>query len=143
MILNPYKRIKSLEECNQMLSKQLGEMIKNGQPKITAEMVLRGLMGRDLKYYDYHELDYAGQKNYYDTAKSILETEVFQNEFRSIMADWANYCFKESKNWEDNCGIRYSANGILAFRERLEAIENPDTPQSKITETIEGIYAPV
>ena len=124
-MINPFKRIKQLEESNQILSQELSRYTEISNSLISPETVMISVLKRGLDWYDYNELEMSQKKSYWSDARAILSNSTFINEYNHFIAERIKEIAKDL-NVEQ---IKYSRFGIVAmeaFKEHLEHIVNPD-----------------
>ncbi len=101
--------------------------------KSTPELVIERLLERGIGWYDYKSLEMSEQRTYHGDVQVILSTKAFKNEINHYMSDIVQEIAKTSRSFEDIMQMRMLITSMLAFRERLESIENPDKPKPKVT----------
>jgi len=116
------KKIKELERHSEHLSRMLAE-------RVTSEKVISKILGKDISWFDFNNLEYAEKITYKGNAKAILRNETFLNEYNKYLEDLITHIAKSAKIDD----IPYLRAGIVvleSFKERLESIEQPDLSES-------------
>ena len=124
---NPFKKIKDLEkELRFERSKKLDpiEFIKN--------------IMKDLEWFDYRKMDKQLWMNYFNEAKMIFESDVFNNELKHFKQEIVRDI---AENSEDHDETMYKRTGLIfleSLKDRLGNIEDP-----RIAESKESIHDPI
>lgn len=95
---------------------------------------ISNILGHNIEWYDYQKMDSGNRITYYNTAQTITNSDVFQNELKHYIADLVHYCATLSGNADEKIrkleATQASIVALETFRERLESIENPTKPIS-------------
>lgn len=98
-----------------------------------ANSVLKNILERPIRWFDYEEQEESYQREYYNRAKELLENPVFQNEFNAFVVDMTKAVLTETDDDKLLNGdedkvllIKYSLNGLKAFEERIKSIKIPE-----------------
>lgn len=98
-----------------------------GDPKY----VIRNILKRDLKFFDYKKLKPEEQEGYVHTGKAVLNNPTYQNEIKHMYVDLVNEIAKESPNFENVMALRMTMNGITLLKERIEELGVDTKPTNK------------
>ena len=108
------------------------------------EKVLEQIIGKDLKHYDYHNLDRNAWGNYHADAQKLLREGPFKNELDHYITDLIQLCAKMPATPLTTDKLIVLTNiqlGIVVLetlRDRLKAIEDPSP-----TKSTEDIHAAI
>lgn len=115
------------------LKQKIRSMINDSKP----ESVIREIMGRKIKWYDYQSLkDKQAKIVYIDEAQRIANSSVYQNEINRAVYDIIQHIAIESKSFEETRDLRMTINGIELLRERLSQIREVTTELTSDPESI-------
>jgi hypothetical protein len=79
-----------------------------------------------LEWFDYEQLDSASKANYWNDAKALRKNPVFKNEIQAFISSIIKHIAYVTKSHEETMASRTLIVGMEAFRERIEAIEDPN-----------------
>lgn len=147
---NPFKRIKRLEAINQELSLKISRLnLENSRLKLEIEKlrekvgnpaeVIKKVLGRPLKWKEFDKMNDAQKRQYYLEAKAVLENETFNSELNAIIVDCINSAAKETVDFQQVLNRRFTINGVLLLKERLEGISLVEKEEPSEEELIEAI----
>ena len=103
--------------------------------------IIKECLDKDLSWYDYSELKTQDKQTYYNQAKQILRTHVFNNELNFLKSNWGKRALLEAESMERNKVAEHIQKmawmllGIEQLKIRLETIPNP-FPQEQTKENI-------
>ena len=94
-----------------------------------AEKVVESIIKRGIDWFDPSKLDKGRQLTYSADAKTILESETFNNELNRYITDLMKFITYESKDFEQVLHTRSIIVGLESFKNRLKNIEQPISPK--------------
>lgn len=105
---------------------------------VNANKVIEKIIKRGIGWFDLETLSLAQRKQHYGNAQSILRNETFKNEFNHLVADFVQEIARKSASFDNVLLLRAGINVLEAFRERLEAIPDPEniTNQTDLTSAL-------
>lgn len=132
-ILSTEERIKSLENINNLLSKEIEKLLSKSTPEIVVENVL----GRNIKWFDYEDLDKTGRILYYEDAQAALRNRTLSNEINHLLSDTIEFIAKDTTNFEEVDRSRRVIVAIELLKERLEGIFDPRANDKELEQSAE------
>lgn len=137
-ILDLTNKLLDLKNHNEKLKEDNRRLEKDNfrlcfENRLVANTVIKDILGRSIEWFDYEDKSEAYQKEYYESAQDLLRNPVFLNEFNSFVVDLTKAVLSETDDEKLLKGdaekvllIKYSLNGIKAFKERIESIKVPE-----------------
>ena len=98
------------------------------------KQVIKEIIGRDIDWFKYQDLDTPAWSRYHAEAKQISESKTFNNELKHYITDLVKFITYEAKDFEQVLHTRTSIVVLETFKNRLKSIESPNKPK-----TTEGI----
>lgn len=100
--------------------------------------IIEGLFSKGIRWYDYSQMSLPEQRNYYKEAQFIINSKVFQNEKKYLIATGAQEVLIEHLNGDSRIrDFQMTINGMQLLENRLEEIVDPDKPQQDFDEQSE------
>jgi len=106
--------------------------------KIKAEKVIEQIINRGIEWFDYKARDQGFWRSYFNDAKSIATSEIFNNEINHFIADLMKFVTYESDSFDKVLHTRTAIITLETLKKRLLEIEDPSKPVS-----VEDIYEPI
>lgn len=101
--------------------------------------VIEKVLGRGVDWYDWEKLDYQAKLNYYSDIQRVLTNEAFGNEVKHYLGDLIQEIAMSDNQPNRDKIMRYSINGLKAFIERLEEMQDPKIDEPTTDEVHEDI----
>lgn len=93
--------------------------------KITAEKVIENLLSRGIDWFDYKARDEGFWRTYFNDAKSIATSDVFNNEINHYIADLMKFITYEADSFDKVLHTRTAIVTLETLKQRLLSIEDP------------------
>ena len=106
---------------------------------------IKGILGRELDYFDYKSRDKGYWQRYYNDAKLIVESDVFQNEIAFYIKDLTKFCATmegyppTQEKLQILTNVQFGIVVLEDFVKRLKSIENPSDNNPSIENINEAI----
>lgn len=124
-------KLKKRDEVIDILKKEVSSLNeKVGNP---AE-VIKKLLGRPLKWRDISKMSPEVYSEYYKEAQNLLENEVFISELEHFEYDIVQDIAKNSEDFQQVLNRRFTYNGLLAFKQRIEDLPKIKDEEEKSEE---------
>ena len=117
-------------ELKRNYDKLADKVRENNLHVCTPEAIVSFILKRSIEWYNYEELPYEGQVDYYNRSKELLDNPVFMNELNHMVADIVQHIARQSKDHHETELLRMTINGVELFEERLKSVKNPHQQKS-------------
>lgn len=94
--------------------------------KQDAAKIIEQILGQGIDWFDYKKSDDKNfWRTYFNEAKYIARSEVFNNEVNHYVADIMKFITYKSENFDQVLHLRTSIVTLETLKQRLESIEDP------------------
>ena len=101
--------------------------------------IIHEILGRELSYFDYKSRDKGYWQRYFNDAKLIVESDVFQNELSNYVNDLTKFCATmqgyppTQEKLQILTNVQFGIVVLEDFVNRLKAIEDPRKTETRET----------
>ncbi len=93
--------------------------------------IVENCFKKGIKWYDYEEQAIELRKKYFQEAKSILDSDVFNNEKNFLIATGAEQALLDAMEPQQLRDFQMTINGMELLQNRLEEIKDPTVQETK------------